>query len=91
MVQEAALAAGPQDIILHGTATWALAGREVIRAYCDGDPARLRRLYGRFTAMVIPGHEIKVALEEPANGAVGFTVFNHEGQAALSGGIAVVA
>lgn len=89
--REVALAAGLPDIILHGTATWALAGREVIRKYCSGDPARLKRLFGRFTAMVIPGHEIRIALEEPADSAVGFTVFNHQEQAALSNGIAIVA
>lgn len=33
-----ALAAGLPDIILHGTATWALAGREVIRVHCEGNP-----------------------------------------------------
>jgi len=88
--REVALAAGLPDIILHGTATWALAGREVVRRFCDGDPARLKRLYGRFTAMVIPGQEIKVELEEPADNAVGYTVYNHQGQAALSSGLAVI-
>lgn len=89
--REEALAAGLPDIILHGTATWALAGREVIRVCCGGDPARLKRLYGRFTAMVIPGTSIRVTLEEPKDGAVGFTVFNAEGEKAITGGVAVVA
>lgn len=88
--REVALAAGLPDIILHGTATWALAGREVIRKYCNGNPARLKRIFGRFTAMVIPGHEISVVFEEPADSAVGVTVFNHQGQTALSNGIAIV-
>lgn len=88
--RQAALAAGLPDIILHGTATWALAGREVIRTHCSGDPTRLKRLFGRFTAMVIPGQDIKVSLQEPADGAIGFTVFNHQGQAAVSDGMAVV-
>lgn len=88
--RQAALAAGLPDIILHGTATWALAGREVIRIHCKGNPARLKRLSGRFTAMVIPGHHIEVALQEPAGGAIGFTVFNHNGQPAVSDGLAIV-
>ena len=58
--REVALRAGLPDIILHGTATWALAGRELLSAYGDRDPARLKRLYGRFTAMVIPGTSIVV-------------------------------
>ena len=37
-----ALGAGLPDIILHGTATWALAGRELIRKRAGGDPTRLR-------------------------------------------------
>lgn len=85
-----ARAAGLPDIILHGTATWALAGREVIHAHCAGDPARLKRLFGRFTAMVIPGHEIEIALEELHDGVVAFTVINHQGRAAISDGIAIV-
>jgi acyl dehydratase len=88
--REVALAAGLPDIILHGTATWALAGREVIRLCCDGDPARLKRLYGRFTAMVIPGQPIRVEVRQPVDGAVGFTVYNHQDEAAVSGGLAVV-
>lgn len=88
--REVALAAGLPDIILHGTATWALAGREVIRVCGGGDPARLKRLCGRFTAMVIPGTSIRVALEKPSDGVVGYTVFNAEGEAAISNGIAVV-
>jgi acyl dehydratase len=88
--RQVALAAGLPDIILHGTATWALAGREVIANCCAGAPGRLKRLHGRFTAMVIPGTSIRVVLEEPADGVVGFSVFNADGAAALSNGVAVV-
>ncbi len=94
--REVALAAGLPDIILHGTATWALASREVLRAYGGGDPRRLRRLYGRFSAMVIPGTSIAVE-HAPAGEAedggrlVGFRVLNAEGQEAVSQGVAVVA
>ena len=93
--REVALAAGLPDIILHGTATWALAGREVLRAY-GGDPRRLRRLHGRFSAMVIPGTSIAVehapAGETEDGGVqVAFRVLNAEGQEAVSQGVAVVA
>lgn len=89
--REVALAAGLPDIILHGTALWALAGREVIRTCCSGDPTRLKRLSGRFTATVIPGYDFELVCEEPLDGVVGFTVGNHEGRAALSNGDTVVA
>ncbi len=94
--REVALAAGLPDIILHGTATWALAGREVLRAHGAGDPLRLRRLHGRFSAMVIPGTTIAVE-HAPAGEAedggrlVAFRVLNAEGQEAVSQGVAVVA
>lgn len=85
-----ALAAGLPDIILHGTATWALAGREIVRRFCDGDPARLRRLHGRFRAMVIPGTSIRVNLGRDSSGAVRFSVLNDRGKEAISAGYAVV-
>ena len=55
-----ATAAGLPDIILHGTATWALAGRELVARCADRDPTRLRRLRGCFRAMVIPGTAIEL-------------------------------
>ena len=88
--REVAIASGLPDIILHGTATWALAGREVIGRCCDGDPARLKRLYGRFTAMVIPGTTIRVELGKTHNGIVGFTVYNDQDQAVVSNGVGVI-
>lgn len=84
-----ALAAGLPDIILHGTATWALAGREVVNRFADRDPRRLARLAGRFGAMVIPGTSI--ALEAWRTGAgVRFEVRNADGDAALTGGYAAL-
>lgn len=86
--REVALGAGLPDIILHGTATWALAGRELIRKRADGDPTRLRRLHGRFTGMVIPGAPIEIRIG-PAHGSlVAFDVLNAQGKAAISDGIA---
>ena len=86
-----AIAAGLPDIILHGTATWALAGREIVRLYCDGDPRRLRRLHGRFSAMVIPGTEISVEHARADDGFVRFVVRNHRGELAVAQGLAEVA
>jgi len=50
--RQVALAAGLPDIILHGTATLALAVTRLVDTYLAGDPTRVRRLGGRFTAMV---------------------------------------
>ena len=92
--RQVALSAGLPDIILHGTATWALAAREIVRHRCDGDPLRLQRLYGRFAAMVIPGTTIEVEIGVPAPGAgdgtaaIPFEVRNAAGELALAQGVA---
>jgi acyl dehydratase len=85
-----ALAAGLPDIILHGTATWALASREIVRLRCGGDPTRLKRLHGRFAAMVIPGSSVAVEVGPAQGGAVGFAVRNEQGEEAVSNGCAVI-
>jgi acyl dehydratase len=85
-----ALASGLPDIILHGTATWALAGQEVAKHYANGDASRLRRLAGEFSAMVIPGEDIVFEHAMSAGDAniVLFGVRNHEGDLAIRNGIA---
>lgn len=86
-----ALAAGLPDIILHGTATWALAGLTLLRRYAECDGARLRRLSGRFTGMVIPGEAITVRHARGAEGLVRFEVLNEAGASAISQGVAIIA
>ena len=89
-----ALQAGLPDIILHGTATWALAGREIVRRFADGEPRRLQRLAGRFKAMVIPGSTIRVntgMVESGEERHVGFEVLNDRGEQAVAEGLAVLA
>jgi acyl dehydratase len=84
-----ALQAGLPDIILHGTATWALAAGHLIQRCAQADPTRLRRLIGRFTAMVIPGSTMMLAYREPEGQTVSYSVCNAEGAPAISQGIAV--
>jgi acyl dehydratase len=86
--RQVALAAGLPDVILHGTATWALAACEIIRRRAGGDPTRLRRLHGRFTGMVIPGTSITVRLDTGPDDTVIFDVLNAEGLSAISQGVA---
>ena len=81
-----ALAAGLPDIILHGTATLALAITQLVNHYLDGDPMRVRRLGGRFTAMVRMPSTLTVAVDGEASGRVFFTVLTEDGQAAFSRG-----
>jgi acyl dehydratase len=84
-----ALAAGLPDIILHGTATWALAARELVHRCASGDPARLLRLAGRFSAMVVPGSSISLEYVDAAP-VVPFEVKNASGAPAVADGRALI-
>ena len=83
-----ALAAGLPDIILHGTATWALAGLTILRRYASNDVSALKRMTGRFSGMVIPGGDILIHHQKEANGMVRFEVRTSAGALAISQGAA---
>lgn len=57
-----ARAVGFERPILHGLATFGVAGRAVLRACCDGGPARLKSLQVRFSAPVYPGESIRTEM-----------------------------
>ncbi len=48
--------------ILHGLCTYGVTGRALLRAVCDGDPARFRSMYGRFSRPVLPGESLTVSV-----------------------------
>ncbi len=81
-----ALAAGLPDIILHGTATLALAVSKLVDKCVDGQPGRVRRLGGRFSAMVLMPSTIRIQLTGQIRGALGFAVLTEDGQVAISRG-----
>jgi len=81
-----ALAAGLPDIILHGTATLALAVSRLVEQYLAGDPTRVRRLGGRFTAMVSMPSTLTLEVTAQANDTLFFAVWTQDGAAAFSGG-----
>jgi len=89
-----AAAAGLPAIILHGTATLALAVSRVIDAEASGDPARVRRIAGRFGAMVFMPSEIAVRIlsRTPTDGGdqVRFEVCNAAGERAVRDGLVVL-
>jgi len=85
-----AKAAGLPDIILHGTATWALACLAVIRAHGEGDATRLRRFAGRFDAMVLPGSTVAIEHQRSDPRKVAFAVRNAEGKLAIANGLAEI-
>jgi acyl dehydratase len=48
--------------ILHGLCTYGVTGRALLRTVCDGDPARFRSMYGRFSRPVLPGEPLTVSV-----------------------------
>ncbi len=56
---EFAKAAGFPRPILHGLATFGVAGHALLKAICGYDPARLTAISGRFSAPVFPGETIR--------------------------------
>jgi acyl dehydratase len=84
-----AVAAGLPGIILHGTAIWALAGRELVRHYAGGDLERLLRLRARFRAPVIPGTVVTLHHGAASSGCdVRFAMHFEDGRIAASDGYA---
>jgi len=81
-----ALEAGLPDIIVHGTALWALAGREIVAAH----GRKLTRLACRFSAMVVPGETVTLAHAPLAEdfSRIAFAMRAQSGASALTEGIA---
>jgi acyl dehydratase len=67
-----ARAAGFAQPILHGIATYGVAGRAVLKSLCGYDPARLRRLDARFSAAVYPGETIRTEIWRITAGRAAF-------------------
>ncbi len=86
--------AGLPGLILHGTATLALAVSQIVHLEANDEPARIRRVAGRFNAMVLMPSEITVRVlsrEKTAAGdAVCFEVRNAEGAPAIRDGVVVL-
>lgn len=85
---------GLPGIILQGTATLALAVREIVNREAGGDPSRLKKIYCNYTGMVLPGTDITVCLTGKNTGSAGsdvfFNVLNNGGQKAISRGYAEI-
>lgn len=81
-----ALAAGLPDIILHGTATMAMAVSRLVDECLGGDPTRVRRLGGRFAAMVLMPSTLTLEVTGVTDGAVFYELRTGDGQPAIRGG-----
>ena len=86
---------GLPDIILHGTATLAHGITAVVNHRADGDPELVRRVAGRFAAMVELPSTITVKVwpgnkTPDGNITVPFEVYNSAGVAAVKDGLVVL-
>ena len=89
-----ARAAGLPSIILHGTATLAMAVSRIIESEAGNDPARIERIAGRFGAMVTMPSTLTVRVlgsDDSADGAaVFFETLSGEGGLAIREGLVVL-
>lgn len=89
-----AVGAGLPGLILHGTATLALAVSQIIGIEANNDPERVRRIAGRFGAMVRMPSEITVQILSRImtleGDVVRFEVDNAEGGPAVRDGLVVL-
>jgi len=79
-------AAGLPAIILHGTATLALAVSRVVARDLDGDPGRVRGVAARFTGMVTLPSRLTVRGHAADRGGVGFDTVDPAGKSVLADG-----
>ena len=78
---------GLPGIIAHGMCTMAFASRVVIQAACPEDPAQLKRLAGRFGAIVQPSEQVTTNVYE----GLAFETVSDNGNTAIKDGLAEVA
>lgn len=64
--------AGFKQPILHGRATFGVAGRALLLACCDGQPERLTAMEARFRSPVYPGETLRMEIWNGQNGTVSF-------------------
>lgn len=81
---------GLPGIILQGTATLAMAARDLVDRECGGDPGLLKELACRFTGMVLPDQSLRVQLlqkeEAGRDTNLRFRVLNVKDEEALGSG-----
>jgi acyl dehydratase len=86
--------AGLPDIILHGSATLALAVSEIVRQFADGDPHQVTRIGGQFRGMVLLPSTLQQRSWEPLednNGRiVPFAVDSDSGAPVIANGYVVL-
>jgi acyl dehydratase len=84
--REYARAAGLPDIILHGTATLALGVTALVNSFAGGDPARVERIGGRFSGIVLMPNTLTLEVTARAGSNYGFRLLDRDGAEVFSAG-----
>lgn len=83
--------AGLPGLILHGTGTLALAVSRILELEADNKPEKVRRIAGRFSAMVLMPSTVTVRVlareSSPDGDVLRFEVRNADGKLAISNGL----
>ena len=82
-----ALSAGLPDIILHGTATLALAVSQIVKNYASGEPSCISRLGCKFSGYVLMPNTLTLQCSLNDN-VVSFQVIDSKGRSVISQGFA---
>lgn len=82
--------AGFDRPILHGLCTYGFAGRALLQALCDGDPAHFRSMSARFTKPVFPGQTLTTEIWRTDDTSAVFRTRTDSGDVALDRGLATV-
>ena len=88
---DAAKAAGLPGCILHGLCTLALAARDLVDRYSDGDPRALLSLSVRWARPVFPGSSLALEVWDHGDGRLAFRTLGPDGKPVLVNGEARVA
>jgi len=72
--------------ILHGLCTYGFTGRALLASLCDGDPARFRSMYGRFSSPVLPGESLTVNVWRTGDGQAVYQTQGSDGRVVLDKG-----
>lgn len=72
--------------ILHGRCTFGFTERALVRCLCDGDPARLRSIEGRFSKPVLPGDTLTVSAWQTGDDEALFRTATGDGTTVLDAG-----
>ncbi len=82
--------AGYDTPILHGLCTLGHAGRAVLGAYCDNDPARMTGLEVRFSGVVFPGDSIITEMWDEGDGRIVLQAKTQRGDVVISNAAATI-